>query len=551
MDTSCLDWQDRIKRGSPLVPDLPLFEDEADRALRVFNRLRLPDVPGMPTMGEAMGRWFTDVVRALFGSFDAATNTRLIQEVFLLVPKKNSKSTGAAAIMLTAAIVNRRPSAEFMLVAPTKEIASISFKQMVGMIKADPELSKLFHTQTHLRTITHRQSQATLKVLASDTDTVTGVKATGMLIDETHEFAGKSKARDVFVEMRGALAARPDGFLMQITTQSKRPPSGVFLDELRKAREVRDGKRKLPLLPVLYELPPDMAADWQKPEYFGLVNPNLGKSVNPAFLERELETARDIGPEQLALFASQHLNVEIGIALLNDRWAGADYWQAQASDITLSSLIDRADVVTIGIDGGGLDDLLGLAVIGRDAVTREWLAWCRAWGHPQALERRKSEAQRYADFARDGDLTLVKRIGDDVEDVASIVEEIDASGKMDRIGVDQAGIGAIVDAITARGIAHDRIVGISQGWKLNGAIKTTERKLAEGTLIHAGQPLMTWCVSNARVVPLGNAVTITKQVSGSGKIDPLMALFNAATLMAMNPEAANRSISVPENYKVA
>ena len=77
---------------------------------------------------------------------------------------------------------------------------------------------------------------------------------------------------------------------------------------------------------------------------------------------------------------------------------------------------------------------------------------------------------------------------------------------------------------------------MSQGWKLNGAIKTTERQLAGGDLVHAGQALMAWCVGNAKVVPVGNAVTITKQASGSAKIDPLMAGFNAVSLMALNPE---------------
>ena len=66
-----------------------------------------------------------------------------------------------------------------------------------------------------------------------------------------------------------------------------------------------------------------------------------------------------------------------------------------------------------------------------------------------------------------------------------------------------------------------------------------ERKLAEKKMIHGGTRLMSWCVGNARVEPRGNAALITKQASGNAKIDPLMATFNAVSLMALNPESKN------------
>lgn len=543
-DTSCPDWRERLLAGRPLVPDLPLFDVEAQAALRVFKGLRLPDVTGTPTLGEAAGEWFFAIVAALFGAYDPVTQRRLIQELFLLVPKKNMKSTGAAGIMLTAIVRSRRPQAEGTLIAPTKEVADISYSQAEGMVRLHPKLSRTVHLQRHIRTLTYRPTGASLKIKAADTDVITGSKSTYTLIDETHVFAERSNAAAVFVELRGALAARPDGFMMQITTQSKKPPAGVFRSELATARAVRDGRMQLPLLPVLYELPHDLSKDdgWKDRRYWPLVNPNLGRSVNIEFLDRELQRAEQDGPQQLALLASQHFNVEIGMALQSDRWAGAEHWQKAAETaLTLDSLIERSEVIVVGIDGGGLDDLLGLAVIGREKETRHWLSWTHAWAHKSVLERRKTEASRFNDFAVQGDLTIVDEPGQDVTDIGDIVEQIDSSGKLAEkhcIGVDPVGIGQIVDELGARDIDASRIVGIPQGWKLAGAIKTAERGLADGTLVHAGRPMMAWCVGNAKVEPRGNAIAITKQAAGTAKIDPLMAMFNAVALMSMNPPNA-------------
>lgn len=490
-------------------------------------------------MGEICRPWLTDFVGSVFGSYDQETGRRLVTEFFLLVSKKNSKSSGAAGIMLTALLRNWRDSAEFLVLAPTIEIANNSFYPARDMVRADEELSELLHVQDHVRTITHRGNGASLKVVAADSETVGGKKATGVLVDELWLFGKMANAENMLREATGGLASRPEGFVIYLSTQSDAPPAGIFAQKLRYARDVRDGKvADKRFVPVLYEFPKrllDEKAE-RNPENFYVTNPNLGASVDEEYLRRELAKAENDGEESLRGFLAKHLNVEIGLALRSERWTGADFWERASIALSLEDLISRSEVIEIGIDGGGLDDMLGLAVLGREKESGRWLLWTRAWVHPVALERRKGEVSRFRGFERDGDLTIVSSAGDDLKDVGDIVEQVEKSGLLDRIGVDQAGIGDIPDEIVNRGLSLDRIVGIPQGWRLVGAIKTAERRLADGELLHAEQPLMAWCVGNAKVEPRGNAVLITKQISGSAKIDPLMATFDAVALMAMNPE---------------
>lgn len=544
--TSCPAWRELLAARRPPIPELPLFDDQAEKALRIFKRLRCPDIEGNPTYGEICDEWVFAIVAAIFGAYDVETRRRLIREFFVLIPKKNGKSSIAAAIVVTALIMNRRPEAECLLIAPTKMIAGISFKQAAGIIRLDPALAKIFHLQQHLRTITHRVLLSQIVIKAADTDAITGSKSTFVLIDETHVFAKIAKAADVFIEIRGALASRPDGFLLQITTQSKEPPTGVFKAELDAAREVRDGKVQRPVLAILYEYPEEIqkSGEWKLPENWDIVNPNLGRSVDRAFLADELAKAERAGPEAFALFASQHFNIEIGIALRSNRWEGADYWLDQADrTLTLETLIERSDVVVVGIDGGGLDDLLGLAILGRDVATREWLLWSHAWAHVKILERHTQIAPALRDFEIEGTLTIYDTPGDDVAELVDYVLQVERSGKFPvkaAIGVDVVGISEIVDGLAAAGIADqaEKVAAVTQGWKLANTIKTTARRLAANGLWHDGSSLLTWCIGHAKVEPKGNAILITKEAAGAGKIDPLMATFNAVALMARNPEPA-------------
>ena len=548
--TSCVDWEKRIVEGRSIIP-APIYPAQADQALEIFKELRVTDLPGKPKFGECSEQWVFDFVSAIFGAYDAETGNQLIREFYLLISKKNTKSTIAAGIMLTAVILCWREEEEHLILAPTKEVADMSFKPAAGMIRADDELMTLFHVQDHVRTITHRVTKSSLKVVAADTDTVSGKKSGRVLVDEHWLFGSRANASSMFMEATGGQVSRNEGWVIYLTTQSDEPPAGVFLDKLNYFRDVRDGKivdKKS--LGVLYEFPAKMVESkaYLDPKNFYITNPNIGRSVNAEWIADNLKKNQAKTDGSFQEFLAKHLNIEIGLNLRSDRWTGADFWENAGDErLDLQGLIDRSEVLVFGIDGGGLDDLLGLCAIGREKKTRRWLHWTHAWAHKIVLERRKEIAPRLLDFQSKGQLTIVNRPGEDIQQVADTISGVRKAGLLpakNAIGVDAAGIGAIVEALMSpeHKFTEEHIVAVSQGWRLNGAIKTVERMLAGGEFLHGATDLMNWCVGNARIVQVGNAVTINKQVSGTAKIDPLMATFDAASLMALNPEPSKKNL---------
>ncbi len=546
-DLSCLDWQDRIREGRSLIPDLPLFEEEARLGLQFYDEMQLPDVPGTPKLRHASGQWFRDIVRASFGSWDPVNRVRHIRDIFAMAPKGSSKTSYSAGHMLSVMLMNQRPRAEALFVGPTQAISDRAYEQAVGMIDESPDLKRRFRPRDHIKTIEDLLNKSEMKVKTFDVNILTGSILIFVLLDELHLLGKSPHTTKVLRQIRGGLEKTPEGQLLITTTQSDEIPVGAFKEELRYARKIRDGefrgKTIRPMLPVLFEFPPEIASDqeqWEDPQNWPMVMPNLGKSVQIDSLYADWLSERSKGDHAIRVWASQHLNIEIGVGTADDGWRGGDYWELRADrTLTLDELIERSEVATVGIDGGGLDDLLGLSVIGREKVTRRWLIWNHAFAHPVVLERRKDIASTLQGFEEEGSLTFCEVPADVVALVDVIVKLRDAGLLPDKnaIGLDPNNIATIIEEIAARGIPDEMLHRLRQGAALSPALWGLERKLSDDTASHSGLDLMNWVVGNVKVEIKGNGNIVTKQVSGRAKIDPFIAMLCAAILMSWNPEA--------------
>ncbi|MGQ4273418.1 terminase large subunit [Terrihabitans sp. B22-R8] len=546
-DLSCPDWEDRIRGGRSLIPDLPLFESEASLGLEMFDELQLPDVPGTPKMADACGPWFRDIVRVAFGSWDPVANVRMIRDILAMLPKGQSKTTYSAGLLLTGMLMNQRPRAEALFVAPTQAISDNAYDKAVGMIECSKDLKRRFRTRDHIKTVVDLANDTELRVKTFDVNILTGAILIMAMVDEIHLLGRNAQTTKVMRQIRGGLEKTPEGLLIITTTQSDEAPAGAFKDELKFARKMRDGEFRgrdvRRMLPILYEFPRDIASDpdmWKDSDNWPLVMPNLGRSVQLPSLISDWNSEQEKGEHAVKVWASQHLNIEIGVGISDDGWRGADFWEARADPtLTLDELIRRSEVAVLGFDGGGLDDLFGVCVIGREKVTRRWLVWNHAFAHPNVKEVRKDIASILEDFEAEGSLTFceVSEYLAKIADIAARLHKLGLLPEKDAVGFDPNNIAAMIDELIVRGIADEMLRRLLQGTALSPALWGLEHKLSNDTLSHSGLALMNWCVGNVKVEVKGNGNMATKQTAGRAKIDPFVAMLCAAILMSWNPDA--------------
>jgi len=541
------DWEKRIVAGKPPVDlhkyDRKLNKNRVDLGMRVFGNLRLADVPEQPYLAEACPAWFSDIARLLLGSVGTDGKSR-IQNTLISVAKKNSKTSYAGLLLLTQMLLSPRPRATFLLVGPTQSISDLAYSQIVGAITADDFLMSRLHVRDHLKRIEDRKSGCILTVKTFNMEVATGVKPAGVLLDEVH-LLHRDEHRRVVGQLRGGMASIPEASMMLVTTHADIPPSGFWHDELKKARAVRDAETDLKgYLPIIYEPPASISADDKKiltPAAWRFGNPNLGVSVDEEWLKQSFEDARLAGETETNRWLSQHANLEIKRHRLSDRaWSATHFWD-DAADIRtfsdLDDLLDQSEWVAGGIDGGGLDDLLSVCFIGK-LLDGRWAAFQKSYIQHGALERQPQNKTLYREFSDAGDLEICPP-GEDLERVVDLLMYVAQNSDFVGLGSDPAGImSEIATSLVAAGFDGERIIQVPQGFRIQPALISVGRRLAEKRLVHANQPLFGWSMANAVLNDRGflskaDAGSVTRgssSNSGAAKIDPVIALLCAAMI---------------------
>jgi len=213
--------------------------------------------------------------QAIFGFVDDEGN-RQYNECLTIEGRKNGKTTEMAAVEIDLLVNDKEGSPEIYNIATKADQAKKGYTEAIKMIQQSPELSGF---------IRKRQSDlycdynmGFIKPLASNTNTLDGLNAHGVIIDELAAI----KNRDIYDLMKQSMSSRSQPLLFCITTNGF-VRDNIFDSQYQYACDVLDHKIKDDrFLPIIYEL--DDPDEWDHEDMWIKANPGIGTIKSREFL---------------------------------------------------------------------------------------------------------------------------------------------------------------------------------------------------------------------------------------------------------------------------
>lgn len=520
-----------------MIPETKDLTGRGERAWQIMRRLPITEGEHAgKRIGDTAPPWMPRLVRLIFGHTDEA-GLRLLREAFVVVSKKNAKTTFASAIGMTSLLLEEEQRAFVAMLAENRPQARIAFENMVAMVRADEELGERFQIVDHRHTLRYPRTGSRATAIAADMASLVGFNPSVGIVDELHLLGATPKGAALVNQIRTGSVARKEPLLCSFSTAPTDRSAGIFESTMAKARRVIAGEEKDPRFFAWLCLIPE-GLDPEDPANWHWSNPSLGHTISLQRLIDSRDSAKS-DPEALRAFNSQNLNILPDASTAEGKWMAPAIWDEAADDLlSLEALIEECAHIAVGTDAGGLDDPSAIAVLG-ETSDGEHLLWTAQWLSRQGYNKRKT-VNPYDKFIAAGELEIFDGGDADIEGFAEIVKTVSAGSgkKLVGIGIDSYGASDVAGALSAHGA---EVIAVPQSWKLTPAITFFERRLAAGTLRHSGSAMLSWNVGNAVVERRGNAKSISKAtIVGPGKIDGLAASLTAAAVLLQPREEKPR-----------
>lgn len=491
------------KSGKPFAP--------ADNLCAFIERL--PHVKG-PLAGEpiTLEPWQVFILTTVFG-WVQADGRRRFRRSYIEVPRGNAKSTLSSAVGLYMLAADGEGGAEVYSLATTRDQARIVFGDAQTMARRSAGFRSRFGVAVGAHNMNVLASGSKFEALSAEGSTLDGLNIHFGCVDELHAH----KTRTVYDVVETGTGKRNNSLLWVITTAGSNR-AGIcyeirtFVTKLLEGVFEDDSQ-----FGIVYGL--DDGDDWTTEEALVKANPNWGISVQPEVLVPLQAKAMQL-PSAVNNFKTKHLN----------EWVNADtaWMDMRAWDRCAEAALDldafAGQPCWIGLDLASKTDIAALMLLFAHPEIEGGYAIFGRYYLPEDTVMATSNSQ-YAGWMRNGRLTVTPGNVIDFGWIEADLIEMSSRFQVQGVAFDPFQATQLSTRMLAEGLpmieVRPTVLNFSE------PMKALEALVLQRRLIHDGDPVLGWMVSNVVAHLDAKDNIYPRKERPENKIDGIVALIMA------------------------
>ncbi len=466
----------------------------------------------------------------LFGWVHVQTGLRRFRRGYEEVARKNAKSTWAAAVLLLLVAADNEPGAQVYSAATTGEQAREVFDVARNMADRAPEFKARFGVNIGKHDITIASTASGAKPLNAEGSTLDGLNIHGAVVDELHAH----KTRTLFDVLDSATGARSQPMILMITTAGS-DRSGICYEQRDYTIKVLE--RTLideTWFGLIFTI--DDGDLWHDPAVWRKSNPNFGVSVKEDDMQAACRKALAT-PSAQANFLTKRMNVWVNA---DSAWMDMQAWE-RCADRTLT--LDRVKHLpcVAGLDLASKVDVAAKVRVFADKGAGKYYLIPTFWLPERAVEQGRNS--QYDGWRRakhlqvtDGEVIDFDQIEDEIRADASTLQ-------LGEVACDPWQATQLISHMLEEGAPMVEYRQTVQS--MSEPMKALEALVLQGNIVHDGNPMMTWMVSNVVCHRDVKDNIYPRKEREENKIDGVV-----AAIMALGRTITGQSSVMPDDYEL-
>ena len=496
--------------------DLYFDEDCVDDCIEFISNIR-------HFLGKSHGKRFIledwqCFVLAHLGLKHKDTGLRAVNELYIQIARKAGKDALMAAIALYLMIAEGEAAPEIVCAANSTDQARILFEYITKFaLSLDPTKTVLKPYRNYIKM---PSNNGIVTVISSDPSKADGKNVSTFFIDEFHE-ARDRKMYDVLKSSQG-MRTQPLAFII---TTAGFDLNGPCHDMYELGIQVLAGVKTMDnFVPLIWEL--DEEDDWEDPDNFIKVQPNLGVTVTKEYMLEEVNKAKVDSTARSGVLTKTF-----------NKWVQSKvFWLPQPMIARLMRTIDieefRGRNVIIGCDLSTVNDLSSISVFCPPADENEKYRFKQYSFLPEATITEHPNRALYEKFVNEGSLIMTPGNVIDYDFITAKIGEINQICPVAAIYVDRWNATQMTITLTEAGY---NVMEFSQAiGNYNACVKEFERLARDGRIEIDKSAKTLWMFGNVFLKQDVNGnVKPSKEVGAGGrggsskKIDDVIAMTTA------------------------